>query len=247
MAPEDNKNSEVRAAISIVISGFLAVWTSLSFVVEHGAHLAVVASLEAGVGYLLVSILLGWGVYLQAHRWGRRWRVSRKAVDWAKRGPLSMCKGAEKTALVAAVAAIAWGGWMAGQHPHKLGWGVIMAVIGGIIGNWFSTLNGGAEGRIVWGDWRCNALSFAGVITAGRYAASLEPEERDATLESAFFVALVAQGFGTISGFSDLSADAGDLALKGDYWGAAANMLLNIATAVVALLARFKAAKIFIS
>lgn len=48
-------------------------------------------------------------------------------------------------------------------------------------------------------------------------------------------------------GFSDLSADAGDLALKGDYWGAAANMLLNIATAVVALLARFKAAKIFIS
>ncbi|CAM9790338.1 unnamed protein product [Ectocarpus sp. 12 AP-2014] len=50
-----------------------------------------------------------------------------------------------------------------------------------------------------WGDWRCNALSFAGVITAGRYAASLEPEEREATLESAFFVALVAQGFGTIS------------------------------------------------
>ncbi|CAM9566170.1 unnamed protein product, partial [Ectocarpus fasciculatus] len=111
-----------------------------------------------------------------------------------------MCKGAEKTALVAAVAAMAWGGWMAGQHPHKLGWGVIMAVIGGIIGNWFSALNGGAEGRIVWGDWRCNALSFAGVITAGRYAASLEPEEREATLESAFFVALVAQGFGTISG-----------------------------------------------
>ncbi|CAM9641621.1 unnamed protein product [Ectocarpus sp. 13 AM-2016] len=27
MAPEDNKNSEVRAAISIMISGFLAVWT----------------------------------------------------------------------------------------------------------------------------------------------------------------------------------------------------------------------------
>lgn len=48
-------------------------------------------------------------------------------------------------------------------------------------------------------------------------------------------------------GFSDLSADAGDLTLKGDYWGAAANMLLNIATAVVALLARFKAAKMFIS
>lgn len=38
------------------------------------------------------------------------------------------------------------------------------------------------------------------MITAGRYAASLEPKEREATLESAFFVALVAQGFGTISG-----------------------------------------------
>lgn len=48
------------------------------------------------------------------------------------------------------------------------------------------------------------------------------------------------------TGFSDLSADAGDLALKGDYGGAAANMILNIATAGVALLARLKAEKIFL-
>lgn len=47
-------------------------------------------------------------------------------------------------------------------------------------------------------------------------------------------------------GFSDLSADAGDLALQGDYVGAAANMILNIATAGVALLARLKAEKIFL-
>lgn len=57
-------------------------------------------------------------------------RVSRKAVDWAKRGPLWLCKGAERTALLVAVAAMAWGGWMAGQHPNKLGWGVLMAVTG---------------------------------------------------------------------------------------------------------------------
>lgn len=162
-----------------------------------------------------------------------------------------------------------------------------------------------------WGDWRCNALAFAGMVSAGRYAARLDPEEREPVIESAFFVALVAQGFGTISGeianylspclpvlfhlhvvfdnvcpcnrlflliatlrlvyvcpdalfrhvarlslgvgqqitskgFSDLSADAGDLALKGDYGGAAANMILNTATAGVALLARLKAEKVFL-
>ncbi|CAM9267873.1 unnamed protein product [Scytosiphon promiscuus] len=246
-AREDKSNSEVHAAISIVISGFLAVWTSLLFTVEHAAHLAAVTSLEAGVGYLLGSVLLGWVVYVVAHRLGMRWRVSRKAVDWAKRGPLWLCKGAERTALLVAVAAMAWGGWMAGQHPHKLGWGVVMAVTGGVIGSWFSGLNEGGEGRIKWGDWRCNALAFAGMISAARYAASLDPEERQETLESAFFVALVAQGFGTISGFADLSADAGDLALRGDYGGAAANMILNVGTAGVALLARLKAEKVMLS
>ncbi len=48
------------------------------------------------------------------------------------------------------------------------------------------------------------------------------------------------------TGFADLSADAGDLALKGDYGGAAANILLNTATAGFALLARLKAEKIFL-
>lgn len=42
-------------------------------------------------------------------------------------------------------------------------------------------------------------------------------------------------------GFSDLSAGAGDLALAGDYEGAAANIFLNVATAGVALLARMQA------
>lgn len=49
--------------------------TSLSFTVEHAAHLSVVTSLAAGAGYLLGTILLGWGVYLVGHRWGRRWWV----------------------------------------------------------------------------------------------------------------------------------------------------------------------------
>lgn len=53
-------------------------------------------------------------------------------------------------------------------------------------------------------------------------------------------------GANTSKGFSDLSADAGDLALKGDFGGAAANMVLNIATAGVALLARLKAEKVFL-
>lgn len=57
-------------------------------------------------------------------------RVSRKAVDWAKRGPLWLCKGVERAALLGAVAFAAWGGWMAGQHPLRLGWGVVMAVVG---------------------------------------------------------------------------------------------------------------------
>lgn len=48
-------------------------WSSLAFTVEHAAHLAAVTSLAAGAAYLLASILLGWGVYLFAHRWGRRW------------------------------------------------------------------------------------------------------------------------------------------------------------------------------
>lgn len=51
-----------------------------------------------------------------------------------------------------------------------------------------------------WGSWRCNALAFAGTVTAARYVASLELEERKPVLESAFFVALVNQGLGTISG-----------------------------------------------
>eukprot|EP00903_Cladosiphon_okamuranus_P009108 g8703.t1 len=245
-AREDSTSSEIRAAISIVMSGFLAVWTSLAFTVEHAAHLAAVNSLEAGAAYLLGSILLGWGVYLLAHSWGRRWRVSRKAVDWAKRYPLWLCKGAERAALLATVAVVAGGGWMAGQHPDRLGWGVVMAIAGGMIGNWFSGLNGGTQGRINWGDWRCNALAFAGMVSAGRYVASLDPEQREPVMESGFFVALGAQGFGTISGFSDLSADAGDLALRGDYGGAAANMALNIATAGVALLARLKTEKAFL-
>ena len=38
------------------------------------------------------------------------------------------------------------------------------------------------------------------MVSAGRYAARLDPEEREPVIESAFFVALVAQGFGTISG-----------------------------------------------
>ena len=41
-------------------------------------------------------------------------------------------------------------------------------------------------------------------------------------------------------GFSALSAEAGDLTLEGDYLAAAANILLNVATAGVALLARVK-------
>lgn len=57
-------------------------------------------------------------------------RVSRKAVDWAKRGPLWLCEGAERAALVGTVAVVAWGGWMAGQHPHRLGWGVAMVIAG---------------------------------------------------------------------------------------------------------------------
>ncbi|CAM9170363.1 unnamed protein product [Pylaiella littoralis] len=246
-AKEDSNSVEVQTAISIVMNGFLAVWTSLLFTVEHAAHLAVVTSPGAGALYLLGSILLGWGSYMLAHCLGRRWRVSRKAVDWAKRGPLWLCKGVESTALLGLVVAVAWGGWMTGQHPHRLGWGVVMAVIGGIVGSWFSGLNGGSEGRIKWGDWRCNALSFAGMVSVCRYAASLEREEREPLLESAFFVALIGQGFGTLSGFSDLSADAGNLALKRDYGGAAANIFLNIATAAVALLARLKAEKIFLS
>lgn len=55
----------------------LPVWllqrSSLAFTVEHAAHLAAVTSLGAGAAYLLSSIMLGWGVYLLAHRWGRRW------------------------------------------------------------------------------------------------------------------------------------------------------------------------------
>lgn len=39
-------------------------------------------------------------------------------------------------------------------------------------------------------------------MSIGRYAARLEPEERESVVESAFFVALGAQGFGTISGES---------------------------------------------
>lgn len=38
------------------------------------------------------------------------------------------------------------------------------------------------------------------MVSAGRYAARLDPEEREPVIESAFFMALVAQGFGTISG-----------------------------------------------
>lgn len=53
-------------------------------------------------------------------------------------------------------------------------------------------------------------------------------------------------GITPLKGFSDLSADAGELALKGDYGGAAANVILNIATAGVALLARLKAEKVFL-
>lgn len=43
------------------------------------------------------------------------------------------------------------------------------------------------------------------MVSAGRYAARLDPEEREPVIESAFFMALVAQGFGTISG-EDFSA-----------------------------------------
>lgn len=57
-------------------------------------------------------------------------RVSRKAVDWAKRYPLWLCEGAERAALLATVAVVAWGGWMAGRHPHRLGWGVVMCIAG---------------------------------------------------------------------------------------------------------------------
>lgn len=31
---------------------------------------------------------------------------------------------------MATVAVVAWGGWMTGQHPHRLGWGVLMAIVG---------------------------------------------------------------------------------------------------------------------
>lgn len=51
-----------------------------------------------------------------------------------------------------------------------------------------------------WGSWRCNALAFAGTVTAARYVARLELEERKPVLESAFFMALVNQGLGTVSG-----------------------------------------------
>lgn len=51
-----------------------------------------------------------------------------------------------------------------------------------------------------WGDWRCNVLAFAGLVSTGRYVASLEPEERQTVLGGAFFPALVAQGIGTVSG-----------------------------------------------
>lgn len=51
-----------------------------------------------------------------------------------------------------------------------------------------------------WGDWRCNTLAFVGAVSVGRCALRLAPGEREAMLESAFFAALVGQGFGTISG-----------------------------------------------
>ncbi|CAM9671799.1 unnamed protein product [Ascophyllum nodosum] len=238
--------ADVQTALSIVMNGFLAVWTSFTFTVEHASHLAVTRSLGAGVAYLLCSVLVGAASYVVAYRLGTRWRVSRPAVEWAKKGPLQLVSGVESTAVLGAVVAAAWGGWMAGQHAEKLFWGIVMAVAGGIIGNWFSSLNQGTQGRVNWGNWRCNALAFAGLVSAGRYAASLEPEERQAVLESAFFPALVGQGIGTISGFSDLSADAGDLAVEGDYKGAAANIFLNVATAGFALLARIKFEKILL-
>lgn len=43
-------------------------------------------------------------------------------------------------------------------------------------------------------------MALAGIVSIGRYAARLEAEERESVVESAFFVALGAQGFGTISG-----------------------------------------------
>ena len=57
-------------------------------------------------------------------------RVSRKAVDLAKRGPLWLFDGVERSALFGAVTAVACGGWMAGQPPAKLGWGIAMAFTG---------------------------------------------------------------------------------------------------------------------
>ena len=58
--------------------------------------------------------------------------------------------------------------------------------------------------------------------------------------------ATCARSRGGRTGFSDLSADAGDLAVEGDYKGAAANIFLNVATAGFALLARIKFEKILL-
>ena len=51
-------------------------------------------------------------------------------MDWAKRYPLWLCEGVERAALLATVSVVAWGGWMAGQHPHRLGWGILMSIAG---------------------------------------------------------------------------------------------------------------------
>lgn len=46
-------------------------------------------------------------------------------------------------------------------------------------------------------------LAYAGAVTACRYAAKSEPGAQVVMLESAFFQALVSEGFGTISGEED--------------------------------------------
>lgn len=69
---KDSVGAELQISISVLPVCSLR-WSSLAYTVEHAAHLAAVTSLEAGAAYLVASILLGWGVYLLAHRWGRRW------------------------------------------------------------------------------------------------------------------------------------------------------------------------------
>lgn len=49
-------------------------------------------------------------------------------------GPLTYFSGYERSALLAAVGSAAVGGWMAGQSPNKLAWGILMATAGELKG-----------------------------------------------------------------------------------------------------------------